>query len=133
MLKTTFVASMMTGYAAALGDLEGKTVVDYSQNGVNWKGECATGTEQSPINIKTKGKHADYVVRKEGYQLRGNAFGSVGDSTKWSNVSTRSFTGFRSGFIRVDESTGNKTVVKNYIPTGFVIKSPSEHTLNGKH
>ena len=62
MLKTTFVASMMTGYAAALGDLEGKTVVDYSQNGVNWKGECATGTEQSPINIKTKGKHADYVA-----------------------------------------------------------------------
>jgi len=31
-----------------------KTVVDYSHAGYDWEGDCATGMEQSPINIASK-------------------------------------------------------------------------------
>lgn len=113
-----FVAALVATVANAAG------LTDYSQNGANWVGTCATGQEQSPIDLKDA---------KVSERLKLSNFKNYGDSetavVQWKGK-TYYADWTQGGFSKTPAEEDG--AVQNFTPLQFHIHMPSEHSVNGE-
>ena len=97
---------------------------NYNKAGDDWTGLCASGKEQSPIDIVSN--KAEYSEKASLGQSKYSAY----KADIYSNMSQHGFyLKFTSGVLEYTNPSGNS---QKFQPIGFKIKSPSEHTFNGK-
>lgn len=101
--------------------------VDYTEMGRNWEGLCATGKEQSPIDLTNQSMENKLSIAAVGYKnFEGTA--KLKDLGKTLQVDMADPA--ESGTLELTFADGTKG---KYNPLQFHVHAPSEHTLNGDY
>jgi hypothetical protein len=97
-------------------------MVDYSMNGYDWPLTCKTGVEQSPVNL-----HSGFASTNTALAIRAKDFATISTGTMNKRASNMALDLPRGQFDIIDPMGG----YTEYTPYEAVIKSPSEHTVDG--
>jgi carbonic anhydrase len=110
---------------AAVATAQSAANYNFDKAGADWEGLCANGKAQSPVDIVTS--KAEYA---EEASLGASKYTSYKADIR-SQISQHGFyVKFSSGILEYTNQNGK---VQRFQPLGFKIKSPSEHTVNGKN
>ncbi|CAG9321236.1 unnamed protein product [Blepharisma stoltei] len=96
---------------------------NYQQNGEDWEGTCATGSEQSPINID----QGDTSKLGDTYSMLVYYYGIVGSRTVVNDGNTISLPGDY-GYITITDQKGND---RKFLTDHIEFHMPSEHWFDG--
>jgi carbonic anhydrase len=97
-------------------------MVDYSMNGYDWPLICKTGSEQSPINLKTK-----FASTSTFLAIRAKDFETISSGTMRKTATHMALDLYNGQFDIIDPMGG----YTEYTPYEAIVRSPSEHTVDG--
>ena len=114
----TFINAALLGVAMA--------AVDYTQAGANWEGDCATGKEQSPIDLKSATATSDLGLKLDGYNNYPDLEGEPLDGKT-----------FQVNDLNANDMAGTMTLTfddassMEFQPLQLHFHGPSEHYIDG--
>ena len=114
----TFINAALLGVAMA--------AVDYTQAGANWEGDCATGKEQSPIDLKSATATSDLGLKLDGYNNYPDLEGEPLDGKT-----------FQVNSLNANDMAGTMTLTFDdassmaFQPLQLHFHGPSEHYIDG--
>jgi len=126
MFSSVFSVSLLAAAASA-------AKYDYKEMGADW-GEvaslCATGTEQSPINLTSSSASKSDLMQINGYGYKNLSARKITNNGHTVVVGTNPDGGDAYPEFQIDFPDGSKTV---YQPLQFHFHAPSEHQVDGKN
>ena len=113
---------------------------DYNRRGSDWKGQCSSGKEQSPIDIdRKKEMHKGFLQANpialnytQKYGLTASRKPRTDKKNKNSAIEVEGFYPV-SEFGVLDMNKSKKQIESTWKPVKMVIRQPSEHTIFGMH
>lgn len=99
-----------------------QSTVDYSTQGADWTGTCASGIEQSPIDVSSSQGNCENTIV---FNLR------FVNSSVSTNLTDNGYAYEMSGTFSTLYATTVDSVLLGYTGTSMQIHAPSEHTIQG--